>query len=85
MRRWILTVFVWSLISITLISGLNLTQVTGLTSSSTSVTAAEQLVQTSTLPTDPVPNGYHLATEADIQQMKEQLIVPENVAAACAC
>ena len=78
MRSWTLKVFVWSLMLITLLSGLNLAQVSGLTSSATSAVAVDRSASTSSLPVSTVPNGYHLATQADIEQMKEQLIVPND-------
>jgi len=61
----------------TLLSGLNLTQVSGVTSSGTSAVVDRSALASSD-PVSSVPKGYHFATEADIQLMKEQLIVPDG-------
>ena len=73
MKHRTLTVLVWTVVLITLMSGLNLTQVSG---STTSSGADATVTQTSQELSCPIGNGsinYHLATEADIQLIRAQL------------
>ncbi|MGD0817839.1 MAG: C1 family peptidase [Methanomassiliicoccales archaeon] len=73
MKHGTLAVFVWTLVLITLSSGLNLTQVSGLSTRSAADAADAQISQQISNATGTGSINYHLATEADIQLMKEQL------------
>lgn len=78
MKRGAIIIVVWALMLITLLSSINLTQVAGLSSPAVSEAAVGLSSQEMN---DPIASGsirYHLATEADIQLMKERLIVPAD-------
>ncbi len=76
MKRGSIIIVVWALMLITLLSSINLTQVAGL--SSPAASEADVGLSSQEM-SEPITSGsirYHLATEADIQLMKERLIVP---------